>query len=286
MGVLAVSRSPSAVLGILTQTRASGPLANFSLAFVMLSDVVVVTLLAVVLMVVHPLISGGGTLSFDDFSVLGHELMGSVAVGTTLGLALAVYLRLVGKQLLLVLMCIGFGLTEALRYIHVDPLLTFLTAGFVVQNMSRQGTVLLNEIEKVSSVVFVVFFATAGAHLDLALLRSLWPVACALCAARALGTFVAARLSSHVAQDGPTVRRFGFAPLISQAGLTLGLSVMIERSFPMLAGSFQSLVIATVALNEMVGPVLFKVALDRSGESASDREVQRDSLLLESNGRV
>lgn len=41
---------------------------------------------------------------------------GSVAVGTTLGLALILYLLLVGRQLLLVLIALGFGATEALRF--------------------------------------------------------------------------------------------------------------------------------------------------------------------------
>ena len=42
-GALAVTRSPSATLGILSQTKAHGPLANFTLGFVMASDVVLVT---------------------------------------------------------------------------------------------------------------------------------------------------------------------------------------------------------------------------------------------------
>ena len=36
---------------------------------------------------------------------------------------------------------------------------------------------------------------------------------------------------------------------------------------PSVGGGIRSLVIATVAINEMVGPVLFKLALDRTKES-------------------
>ncbi len=54
-GVLAVSRSPSATLAILSQTRAQGPVARFTLAFVMASDVVVLVLLAVAMMVARQL---------------------------------------------------------------------------------------------------------------------------------------------------------------------------------------------------------------------------------------
>jgi Kef-type K+ transport system membrane component KefB len=183
-------------------------------------------------------------------------------------LLLAAYLRLVGKHLLLVLLALGFGLTEFMRYVHIDPLLSFLTAGFVVQNLSGQGDKLLHAVEQASSLVFIVFFGTAGAHLDLPLLGQLWPIALALCSARALVTVSTAGWSSRIARDVPVIRRWGWSGLISQAGLTLGLSVVIVRAFPEFGEGFRSLVIATVALNEMVGPVLFKFALDRSGEVA------------------
>ncbi len=181
-GVLAVSRSPSACMGILSQTRAKGPVATFSLAFIMLSDVVVVILLATMMMFARPLINGTGSISVEDFSVLGHEILASIAVGVTLGLGLAIYLRLVGRQLLLVLVAIGFGLSDTFTYIGVDSLLAFLSAGFVVTNLSDQGPKLLESIEQTGSVVFVVFFATAGAHLDIPLLKQMGPVAVALCA--------------------------------------------------------------------------------------------------------
>src|SRR5690606_20811108 len=149
----------------------------------------------------------------------------------------------------------------------LEPLLTFIVAGFVVQNLSAQGDRLLSAIERTGAVVFVVFFATAGAHLDLPLLAKLWPVAVALCGVRAAVTIAGQMYASKLANDPPLLKKYGWTPLISQAGLTLGLSVVIERGFPEIGGPFRSLVIATVALNEVIGPVLFKLGLDRAGES-------------------
>lgn len=268
-GVLAVSRSPSAVLAILSQTRAQGPLTRFSLAFVMISDVVVVVLMAVVLTLIRPLLEPGATVSLENLHGVGHELLGSISIGTTLGLLLVVYLKLVGRQVLLVLLALGFAFSEAVRYLHFEPLLTFLTAGFVVQNLSGQGDKLLHATEETSGVVFVVFFATAGAHLDLPLLATMWPIALSLAAGRFFGTVVAYRLGSGVAQDPPLLRRWGWAPLVSQAGLTLGLAVIIARNFPSLGEAFRSLTVACVAVNEVIGPILFKLALDRTGESGA-----------------
>jgi Kef-type K+ transport system membrane component KefB len=279
-GVLCITRSPSACMGILSQTRAKGPVATFALAFIMSSDIVVVVLVAAAMMVARPLISGSGGFSLRDVQELGHELLGSIAFGTTLGLALAAFLKLVGRGLLLVLLAIGFVLSDFLRYVKVDATLAFMVAGFVVQNLTAQGPKLLHAIEQTGGIVFVVFFANAGAHLNVPLVQQFWPVALSFCVIRGLATYVAARLSSRLADDDPIIRRWGWSSLVSQAGLALGLSITISSAFPAIGEGFRSLAIAAVAINEMIGPVLFKLALDRAGETRREEaEISRTSLL-------
>lgn len=265
--VLAISRSPSATLGILSQTKPDGPLTRYALAFVMSSDIVVVLIMAAAVVIARPLLEPGSGISMDALGTLGHELYGSVSVGTTLGLCLILYLKLFGQHLITLLVILGFGFAAGVGYLHLEPLLTFIVAGFVVQNLSHQGQQLLSAIERTSAVVFVVFFATAGAHLDLQLLGRLWPAAVSLAVLRAVITIVGQTIACRMAGDPPVLRRWAWSPLISQAGLTLGLSVVIQRNFPSLGVAFGSLVVATVALNEVVGPVLFKLGLERTNET-------------------
>jgi Kef-type K+ transport system membrane component KefB len=271
-GALAVTRSPSATLGILSQTRATGVLANFTLGFVMVSDVVVIVLVAAVLAAARPLIDPSAGFSLDAFVALGHELFGSVALGTTMGLVIAAYLRLVNRQMLVVLLVLGFGVSTVLDYLRFDALLTFMVAGFVVRNLSLQGQKFIHYIEQTGTVVYVVFFAIAGADLDVPLLRALWPVALVLAGARAAATWVGSRMSSSLAKDPPVLRQWAWSGLVSQAGLTFGLSLVVAREFPSVGAPFRSLVIATVAINQLLGPVLFKLALDRAGETLPPRD--------------
>ncbi len=266
-GVVAITRSPSAVMGILSQARPAGKLTDFTVGFVMTSDVVVVVLLALVTTAVRPFLEPGASLSLSAFGELGHELLGSVAIGTTLGLLLVAYLRFVGRQVLLVLLLLGLVVVEVITYLRFEWLLTFLTAGFVVQNFSRQGEKLLHAIEHTGEVVYVIFFAIAGAHLDLPLLGTLWPAALLFFAVRAATAVAGARLSGRIAGDPPELRWWGWAGLVSQAGLALGIASKMQTQFPSFGAQFGALAVAAVALNELVGPVLFKLALDRSGES-------------------
>lgn len=267
-GALAVTRSPSATLGILSQTRATGDLSSFTLAFVMASDVIVVVLLTTVLASVRPLIDPSASFSLGAFVTLGHDLFGSVALGTTLGLVIATYLRLVDRQMLVVLLVLGFGASTVLEYLQFDSLLTFMVAGFIVRNMSNQGGKFVAYIEQTGNVVYVVFFAIAGADLDVPLLRTLWPVALILAGSRGVVTWITSHATARLAGDPPVLRRWGWSGLVSQAGLTLGLSILVAREFPAIGTPFRALAIATVAVNEIVGPVLFKLALDRTGEAS------------------
>lgn len=271
-GIVAVSRSPAALLGVFSQLRPSGPLTDFSLAFVMLSDVVVIVMATLAITLVRPLLDAGAALSASSLYHLAHELLGSVSLGVTLGLVLAAYLRLVGRNLLLVLLVVGVGLSELLRYIQFDAMLSFLVAGFVVENGSSQGEKLLGGIERTGAIVFVIFFGLAGAQLDIPILVELWPVAFGLCSVRAIATWLAARAGSRLAGDPPPIRTWGFSGLIAQSGLTLGLSLVIVRSFPALKDAFHSLVIASCAINTLVGPIVLKLGLDRTGESRAGED--------------
>lgn len=266
-GIIATTRSPSATLAILAQTRARGPVASFALASVMISDVVVILVLAGGMMVARVLLEPGSSLSAEAFRALGHEIIGSVAIGTTLGLLLAGYLRVSGRQLVVVIVAVSFGATETLHYLRFDPLLSFLVAGFVVQNLSKQGETFLHAIEQMGGVVYVVFFAIAGADLDIPLLKQLWPVALLLGGARAVVTFGAQRVSAKLARDTPLLERWAWTSLVAQAGLTQGLGGVVQREFPSFGTPLRALIIANVAINAIVGPILFKLALDRTKET-------------------
>jgi hypothetical protein len=54
--------------------------------------------------------------------------------------------------------------------------------------------------------------------------------------------------------------------LVSQAGVTLGLTILVASEFEDWGGRVQSLMVALIAMHELIGPVLFRAALARAGE--------------------
>jgi hypothetical protein len=54
--------------------------------------------------------------------------------------------------------------------------------------------------------------------------------------------------------------------LVSQAGVTLGLTLILATEYPSWGGRVQTLMVALIALHQLIGPVLFRAALARAGE--------------------
>ena len=54
--------------------------------------------------------------------------------------------------------------------------------------------------------------------------------------------------------------------LISQAGITLGLASVLATEFPTWGSRVQMLLIAVIAIDELIGPPLFRIGLARAGE--------------------
>lgn len=265
-GVIAVSKSPAATLAILKETHAKGPVTDVSLGVVVLFDIVVLVLFAAALMVAEVAVTPTGALSLAALETLGVELVASVAAGTTFGLVIAMYFSVVGKERLLFLLVVAYGITAFCTYFHYDTLLVFATAGFVVTNLTRQGPALVDATERMGAAVMVVFFATAGAHLDLGVLAAAWPIALTLAVTRGGLTWAASQAGHALAHDPPPVRRYTFTSLISQAGVTIGLATIAAQTLGALGHALATLAIAVVAVNEIVGPVIFKLGLARAGE--------------------
>src|SRR5690606_36439519 len=106
-------------------------------------------------------------------------------------------------------------------------------AGFWVENFSKaHGHALLAGIERVATPVLALFFASAGAKMDLGAFAEMWYLALALIAVRALGIWFGVTTGARLARTEPVVQRYAWMGFISQAGVSLALSAIIVRAFP------------------------------------------------------
>lgn len=264
---IATIHSPAATIAVLNEEKPHGPVSETVLGIVVAADVVVVLMVSIALAGARTAIGGGG---FDASLVarILWELVGAIIAGAILGALLDLYLRQVGGYLQLVaifLVLLGGQIADAL---HVEFLLFMLSAGFFVENVSQvDGEPLLRAFGQVSVPAYALFFALAGASIHLEELRMLWPVALLVVGVRAASLWAGCRIGASLAAAEPPVRRYTWLGLVSQAGVALGLVTVAARVLPEAGGAMRTLFLAMIAIHEFVGPILFRLALTRSGES-------------------
>lgn len=263
---LALGTSPSISLAVLSETGAKGPLADLTLGLAVLKDVAVVVCLAVATAVAFHLVDPGTGL---DAAVL-VDVARSLGVELGLGVALAgllwLYMRFVGAELLLFAAATILVVTHLSEALALQPLLTFIAAGFVLKNLTPYGSRLVHPLEVVALPVFVVFFTNAGAGVSMGSTLAVLPFALVLCGARALVFYAAGRVGTAAGGESDAVQRLAWLGWLPQAGVTLGVVGIASLEVPGLSPEVVELGIAVVAINLLVGPVALRWALERAGE--------------------
>lgn len=264
--------SPAVTMGILSETGARGPVARTVLGVVLVSDVVIILVFSAALSISQALVppSEAGEMARGT-GMLAWELGGAVLVGILLGGAISIYIRFVKRELFLFAILVAFFGAEVARLAHVETLLTLLVAGVVSENASPKeaGLALRGAMERAAAPLFVVFFALAGASLLLSEILSVWYLVVPIIVVRTLALWQGTKLGARWADSAPAIRRDAWMGLISQAGVAIGLATVVGEIYPTRGAQLKSLFLATVAVNTFLGPILFKRALTRAGETVS-----------------
>ena len=290
LAIWAANSSPDATIAVINESGAEGEVTDTILGVTIFKDVVVIVLFAVGLSVAGPL---AGEAAFDPglIGTVAWEVLGAFAVGAILGWAFSVYLVRSPQQTVLVTLLFAYLIVLVSHAVHVELLLTAVGAGFVIENFSEAGDRFIDGIEANSLVVFAIFFALAGAALDLGTVLTYWSFAVVIVLVRAVLTWGGATVGARVTDSPKPVIRLGWMGLISQAGVTLGLSLLVAREFPTWGSQFVAITTAVIIVHLLVGPVLLKVALTRAGEagdggggSTPKRELLRSDIVAEQGG--
>ena len=262
-----VSFSPTVTIAVIADTRSRGPLSEMSLAVVVITDLVLIVLFSLAMQFVRLTTGADQASGAGLLPRLAWEIFGSFAFGAVLGAVFALYLLSIGREktiAVLVLCVLLAALGPALQF---EPLLAALAAGLVIENIAQpSGDALKEAVERGALPILVVFFVAAGASLHLDALASIGVTAAAVAAIRLASIRASTAIGVRFSGVQPETGQMVWMALVSQAGVTLGLTILIAREFPEWGLPVQSLMVALIAMHELIGPVLFRAALSRAGE--------------------
>jgi len=264
---LVVSFSPTVTIAVMAESRARGPLSELVLTVVILADLALILFFTLAMQFAR---SVSGVVPADDISLLTRlfwEVAGSLAYGTLLGSLFALYLRLIGREITVVLLALCVLVTGTSALLHFEALLVALAAGLAVENIAPfQGDALHDAVERGALPLLVVFFVAAGANLNLHALAELGWLALALSGLRLVGLWLGACAGRRVARLDTSETAAAWTGLVAQAGVTFGLAGIVATEFRDWGMKVQTLVVAIGALNVLIGPMLFRAALVQAGE--------------------
>lgn len=281
--ILSVGLAPSVTVAMLQDLRARGPLTALILGVVIFAEFVLFVLFAIALSVGRAL-TGPEIPEWSVFAGLlpgvGGRILLAIGLGVGLGIVIANYFRYVRKETLLFLLALLLVGYFGVVYLDAEPLLTFLVAGFFVQNATRQGDSLVRMLERVALPVFVVYFALLAADIDLVGLAAYIPLVLLLVGLRSVGMYWAIRWASQGAVATNRTYEYLRTSFLSQDAVVLVLASVVALYFPEWGTAFQSVIVATVVTYLVIGPIYLNVALDRSGEARQSGVGARDEAEL------
>ena len=263
---LAPASAPASTLDVIRETGAQGPLSRTVLGVVAIDDAWGVILFSLLLVVAQAVASDAAPMSWLLSGL--WEVLGGVMLGVLLGWPMALLTGRMrpGEPTLLeasgfVLLCGGLAL-----YLNLSYLLACMALGATVANRAKHYKRPFREIEGVSQPFLVMFFLLAGYKLDVEALPALGWIGLAYILARSVGLIAGGAVSARLAGAPEAVQRNVGWCLLSQAGVALGLALLVEDRFPELGRQVLPLVIASTAIFEVAGPVVVRWRLRRAGE--------------------
>lgn len=267
MATLLVNTSPAVVVAVVTESRARGPFADLSVQVIVLLQLLTISIFVVLLGAARTVFGVASAAPAEMAGAAAWALAGSVAFGTLVGGLFTLYLRYVGREVTVVLLAVCLILSRVAEPLGFEPFLAALTAGIVVQNAMRQvGDVLHDAIEYGAMPVLVLFFAAAGASLQVEFLATTGLIALVLSGVRLAGWRAAVALAGRAVALDPQRRQLLWRALLPTAEVTLGMAAAVALDHGLWGTRVEVIIGAVVAINQLVAPILFRAAVSQAGE--------------------
>ena len=298
LGAIATATAPAATLMVVRQFKAKGELTRLLLPIVALDDAVGLIVFAVSFGISKTLVTG----KIDPVSIIVNpliEIVLSLALGAFMGWVLTQIERAFNSNtnrlnMTIALVAVATALSSLkleIGPVHIgfSSLLVCMMLGTVFCNICPLSEDLMKASDKWTSPLFALFFVISGAELELEVFADIAIVGIGLiyivfrCIGKYVGTFASAKATKC---DNNICKYLGIT-LFPQAGVALGMCATAMELGEQ-GHLIRNITLFAVLVYEIVGPLLTKWALTRSGDIQSMPEEvknRRQAKLAEAEKR-
>jgi len=288
-GSIAPASAPAGTVAVIKEYRAKGELTKALYAVVGFDDGLGIIIFGFASAIARNILMNQPGTSTGGFFALILTPMKEIALSIIIGLIVGALFCILVRKLKsssdyfihifsVVLLMVGLS-----RAFHLSLILTNMTAGILIINTQRRNLIetIHRELTNVIPLLFILFFTLAGTNLQIGTLPSLGLLGVVYIIARSVGLIGGSRLGALFGNVSKNVRNYIGLGILSQAGVAIGLSLIVKQDFSGLGKSIGktlitsgdqigTIVITTVTATciffEIIGPILTKIALQKAGE--------------------
>jgi Kef-type K+ transport system membrane component KefB len=292
LGAIASATAPAATVAIVQSLRARGQFIDYLYGVVALDDAGAVILFGVVFAVASSILGdvgaaagaagaaaahGGGALSIvlHSFAEVGFSLVLGAVTG--LLIHLLARKRTNSNEVLITTLGMLFLSTALAISFNLSPLLTNMAAGAVIINISPDNHRIFRILKPLTPPIYALFFVIAGTELrpEVFVDPHILMLGGAYIIARAIGKYSGVWAGCRIAGTTPAIRNYLGICMLPQAGVAIGLVLLIEASPAMAAlpmeyqpmiSTMVNIILLSVFVNELIGPPLSRMAIIRGNE--------------------
>jgi len=280
LGAVATATAPAATVAIVQSLRARGLFIDYLYGVVALDDVGCVLIFGIIFAVVSGMLGGGG--DHAGYVQILHALLEigfSICIGFVNGFLIhvATFRRKNSNEILIITLGLLFVFTAVAIVFHLSPLLMNMMAGAVLINISSKNQKLFRILEPLTPPIYALFFVLAGLELQPAVIfqGNVLILGSVYIIARAAGKYSGVFAGGLITGTQPAIRKYlGFC-MLPQAGVAIGLILLIQVSPIMdvipansktIIYNMVNIVLLSVFINELVGPPLSRFAVIKGNE--------------------
>ncbi len=287
LSAIATATAPAATLMVVRQYKAKGALTKLLLPIVALDDAVGLIVFAVLFGVSKAI--DGGAVSVTSIVIEPLiEIVLSLVIGAILGLVLSELEKLFHSNsnrlsLVIVFVFITVAITE-LKNLHIggvhigfSSLLTCMMCGTIFCNVCECSDEMMHRADSWTKPLLILFFVISGAELDLRVFKQPIFVLVGLVyiLARCIGKYYGAYISAKFTKCNEKIVKYLGITLFPQAGVALGMVSTVSADEIIsadVANVVRFVILFAVLIYEIVGPVMTKWALKKSGDITAKPE--------------
>lgn len=260
LGIIAIATAPAATLMVIREYEAEGPSTSAILTLVGLNNFISIFAFAIAAhLILHP---------STDLGLLLVNLFGPLLLGGLTGFILSVWaqrLELPSEYKIIILGGVATCAATS-HWLNLDPLLTGLAMGVVLANSSPRWHLMRDALREVDYPLYVAFFVIAGANLHIETLGHIGMIGIAYVVARVVGKILGAIWGARLGQFHRDKGYNVGLGLLAQAGVAIGLASSLASEWPGGGQLLQTVILGSVIVFELVGPLAVRHGLVRAGE--------------------